>query len=452
MNCWACECGEGREADSFVMRETSPAQPLQFVVAGRSIQHPQKAALKCTNADAFAADQNVIGIADGVSTVEDEGLDPSELPIELLGLCLKETRARALNSVVFDAEAEESLHACDVDVATPKLPLYILTKASVQCKSYGSTTCVLALLDECKLWSVNIGDSQLLVLRRTDTPPKAYPAAHEFSYTTCHDSRGRVPNPEEYGGYQVVYRTVSQQHFFNCPFQFVRMPDTDCSGEAILRKTAETADRAVNAGQPPPGVSWPVVTPFSKAAFDEVGRRFAGGKPDDITAVVAYIVPSGEAPAEPKSQPPLKRSSSSPARTPKAQAASQKARDPGGCVLNSVGGEGSKQERRQPQGEELPQVPVQMMGLSGSSSRSSFPPRNIGVVSPAIKASIHSVPQSLKPGEYTVFERLKEKAQQRLHRATSVRAVQENREGVARSWSAVPAAFGSAFRNWFSAK
>lgn len=59
MSCCACECGEGREADSFVMRETPPVQPLQFVVAGRSIQHPEKAALKSTNADAFAADQNV---------------------------------------------------------------------------------------------------------------------------------------------------------------------------------------------------------------------------------------------------------------------------------------------------------------------------------------------------------------------------------------------------------
>ncbi|CDJ56880.1 T-cell activation protein phosphatase 2C, putative [Eimeria maxima] len=405
------------------MRETPPLQPLQFVVAGKSIQHPQKAALKSTNADAFAADQNVIGIADGVSTVEDEGLDPSELPAELLGLCLKECRARSLNSVVFDAEAEESLHACDVDVDTPKLPLYILTKASVQCKSFGSTTCVLALLDDCRLWSVSIGDSQLLVLRRTDTPPKAYPAAHEFSYTTCHDSRGRVSNPEEYGGYQVVYRTVSQQHFFNCPFQFARMPDTDCSGEAILRRTAQTADvgsvvvhpgdivvlgtdglfdnlfdddvlelvnklcwadsrngkppkcspsvlvdalleRAVNAGQQPPGVSWPVVTPFSKAAFDEVGRRLVGGKPDDITAVVAYIVPSGETPNT-EMQQPLRRGGTAPLNTQSGKLRGQKSPAAVGrtCLRsnNSCGGntEGSEKFRGQPRSGGLQQAVLQ---------------------------------------------------------------------------------------------
>lgn len=184
----------------------------------------------------------IIGIADGVSTVEDEGLDPSKLPVELLSHCLQECSARMENSLLFDTEAEDLLSTCDIDLFSSKFPLYVLSRASAQCTSYGSTTCVLGILENSKLWSVNIGDSQLIVVRRTDMPPKAYPRPQEFSFSTCHDSRGRVSNHEDYGGYQIVYRTVPQQHFFNCPYQLSRMPDTDCSGEAILRRTAQTAD------------------------------------------------------------------------------------------------------------------------------------------------------------------------------------------------------------------
>ena len=66
MSCCACEDEERKDSEN-ISREASSTQPLRFVLAGRSIQHPQKAAIRSTNADAFAANHNV---SSGVSGPE----------------------------------------------------------------------------------------------------------------------------------------------------------------------------------------------------------------------------------------------------------------------------------------------------------------------------------------------------------------------------------------------
>lgn len=495
MRCCTCEC-DGKESETIAFEEpTGTAQTLQFIQSGKSIQHPLKAALRSTNADAFAANSHVICIADGVSTVEDEGLDPSELPVELLSNCLLECKARMENSLLFDAECEDLLSDCDVDLYSSNFPLYVLSRASAQCTTYGSTTCVLAILENNRIWSANIGDSQLIVVRRTDIPPKAYPRAQDFSYTTCHDSRCRVPNHGDYGGYQIVYRTVPQQHFFNCPYQLSRMPDSDCSGAAILKRTAQTADVgsaevqpgdivilgtdglfdnvfdddvlellnnmcwqnsepdkpptthpdvivdalldiAVKAGQPPPGVSSPIITPFSKAAFDEVGRRLVGGKPDDITAVVAYIVPANGAhgshttlPSETSLAATTSQDGQLTGENELSTTNMSEPQETNGTISRDISSVGAQLSILEMQGKTL--LPrSQMWG-----SRSSFPPRLRDVTTPAIKASIHSVPRALKATEYMTFEHLKQKAQLRVQRVVSAGPPRTPpKPGVERGW------------------
>ncbi|XP_026190058.1 uncharacterized protein LOC34619932 [Cyclospora cayetanensis] len=518
MNCCSGECDDGKDSDN-ITREPNPQQVLQFVQSGKSIQHPLKAANTSTNADAFAADEVILGIADGVSTVEDEGLDPSWLPKELLQHCLAECKSRLKNEALFDAEAEDLLSTCDIDLASAKFPLFVISKASALCTTYGSTTCVLAILDDQKLWSVNIGDSQLIVARRTDVAPKPYPCPQDFSYSTCHDARARIPNLEDYGGYQIVYRTVPQQHFFNCPYQFTRMPDTDCSGGAIVRKMAQTAevgsvqvlpgdivilgtdglfdnlfdddvldilnrlcwpesqpgkppttcpavlvkallDTAVKAGQQPPGVSWPVVTPFSKAAFDEVGRRLVGGKPDDITAVVAYIVPSAEVQNSGVLSP--KEAASKGVNSPQkgwehpdslramahAKTAERRVNNCSNVQRHSDLGKGSLGNIVR-----LSEQRSELGGMGAWCSRSSFPPRVLGITTPAIKASVHSVPKVLKETEIRTFHHLKEKAQQRIETVVSAGpgGLRQNEE-PSHSWATGAAGLLNAFRSMFEGK
>lgn len=58
MSCCACERDDGKETDNTFM-DSSGEQPLQFTAYGKSIQHPVKAAMRTTNADAFANDLHV---------------------------------------------------------------------------------------------------------------------------------------------------------------------------------------------------------------------------------------------------------------------------------------------------------------------------------------------------------------------------------------------------------
>ncbi|CDJ64035.1 T-cell activation protein phosphatase 2C, putative [Eimeria necatrix] len=265
-------------------------------------------------------------------------------------------------------------------------------------------------------------------------------------------------------------------------------------------------ERAVKAGEAPPGVSCPVVTPFSKAAFDEVGRRLVGGKPDDITAVVAYIVPTVEgstvdsaavlgrgssavaavcggppsgAPQGPPgspgpSGPPGPPGSPGPQGPPGSPGPQGPPEDPGppgapggapqrqGTLSRECSGYGALDEQTPSQGPR-PGAPLQQQtqtvgrGPPAISSRASFPPRALGGPSPAIRAAVHSLPQSLKPGDFSVFERLRERAHQRLQRAAAARAAaaraaQREREAPGRSWGSWPSALASAFRGLFAAR
>ena len=58
MSCCACDWDDARESDRAA-GEPVLGQQLQFVLAGKSIQHPVKEAMRATNADAFAADLHV---------------------------------------------------------------------------------------------------------------------------------------------------------------------------------------------------------------------------------------------------------------------------------------------------------------------------------------------------------------------------------------------------------
>lgn len=187
----------------------------------------------------------VVGVADGVSSVEAEGYDPSRLPVELLTECSVASRERQQNPTVYDAESESLWSTWDVpDFDIREFPRHILARASASCRTWGATTCVLCMLDKNHLWTVNVGDSQALHLRRTNTPPSHGPINRSIDHSACFSVRSRIADLSACGGYQIVQRVAPQQHFFNCPFQLTRMPDSDCSFGELLRRTSVSADVA----------------------------------------------------------------------------------------------------------------------------------------------------------------------------------------------------------------
>lgn len=155
--------------DLFQRREQNLAEayhknkPLCF--SGRAYQktHPIKARKGCKDADATLETPMILGVADGVSQIEDYGIDASMLPQELLQCCEELGMSQLLPGV--ELPPEEAYRG----------PIPLVREAYESTESLGSTTLVLALLDNSTrihgklhpmIAVISIGDCQLLILRR----------------------------------------------------------------------------------------------------------------------------------------------------------------------------------------------------------------------------------------------------------------------------------------------
>jgi len=142
----------------------SKNKPLCFNAKPFQKTHPKKAlkarALGQKDADATLISPMLVAIADGVSQIEEFGIDASELPNELLN-ALEE---QAIAQLLPDQETEEYLG-----------PISMMTEAYEATTCLGSTTILSATMDNStrihgKLHPMiaicSIGDCEILVLRR----------------------------------------------------------------------------------------------------------------------------------------------------------------------------------------------------------------------------------------------------------------------------------------------
>jgi len=131
-------------------------------------QHPDKAKRKIRDADVTMESPMILGVADGVSQIEDFGIDASELPKELLHTCqhLGATKLDPASSTFLPQDRYRG-------------PIPLLREAFELTESLGSTTAVLALLDNSTkihgkphpmIAVITVGDCQLIMLRRTQVP------------------------------------------------------------------------------------------------------------------------------------------------------------------------------------------------------------------------------------------------------------------------------------------
>ncbi|XP_042477817.1 probable protein phosphatase 2C 80 [Macadamia integrifolia] len=220
--------------------------------------------------------EQVFGVADGVGGWAKKGIDAGEYARELM-----------LNS----ATEVKELPRGSVN------PLSVLKEAYSKTKAQGSSTaCIVALREEDNsLRCANVGDSGFMVIR----------------------------------GDSIIYRSQTQQRSFNCPFQLGNHSKSDTPNSAIEFKVEIEEGDVIVAGTDglfdnlfdeniiqavkemtgyigiyPYGTAWAIaemakmiskdkylVTPFSLGA-EMAGYTHFGGKIDDITVVVAYVVSS----------------------------------------------------------------------------------------------------------------------------------------------------------------
>jgi protein phosphatase PTC7 len=135
-------------------------KPLCFNASAYQKTHPLKAVGGHKDADATLVSPMMLGVADGVSQIEEFGLDASELPNELL----RASEELAMSQLI-----------PDILDGTYRGPIPLMREAYESTESYGSTTICLAILDNSTkihgklhpmIAVLSIGDCELLVLRR----------------------------------------------------------------------------------------------------------------------------------------------------------------------------------------------------------------------------------------------------------------------------------------------
>jgi len=156
-----------RDLDAFQRREQQLAEayhknkPLCFNSCAFQKTHPVKAKSGHRDADATLVSPMVVGVADGVSQIEEYGIDSSELPTELLRQC----EDRAFQQLLPGRGAREHYHG----------PIPLVKEAFRNTECLGSTTLVLALLDNSTkihgklhpmIAVISVGDCELVILRR----------------------------------------------------------------------------------------------------------------------------------------------------------------------------------------------------------------------------------------------------------------------------------------------
>lgn len=157
--------------DALVRREQHFSERLQknkpLCFSARAYQrtHPKKAANEDhKDADATLVSPMLVGVADGVSQIADFGLDPSELPHELL-------------NAVEELAVEQLLPDMSrgVDQSSYVGPIHMVREAYETTESLGSTTLLLGIMDNSTkihgrlhpmIAVISVGDCQIIILRR----------------------------------------------------------------------------------------------------------------------------------------------------------------------------------------------------------------------------------------------------------------------------------------------
>ncbi|KAL0727735.1 hypothetical protein Bca4012_023828 [Brassica carinata] len=250
-------------------------KPLKLVSGSCYLPHPDKEATGGEDAHFICAEEQALGVADGVGGWAELGIDAGYYSRELMS-----------NSV--NAIQDEPKGSID--------PARVLEKAHTSTKSQGSSTaCIIALTDQ-GLHAINLGDSGFMVVREGHTVFRSPVQQHDFNFTYQLESgsNGDLPSSGQVftvavapgdviiAGTDGLFDNLYNNEITAIVVQAVRAgTDPQVTAQkiaALARQRAQDKNRQ---------------TPFSTAAQD-AGFRYYGGKLDDITVVVSYVAASKE--------------------------------------------------------------------------------------------------------------------------------------------------------------
>jgi len=158
---------EFKRNDQHLSEDYRKNKPLCFSARGYQKTHPRKAERgHHRDADVTLCSPICLGVADGVSQIEDFGIDSSALPRELMAQC----EELAMDQLLPDAKGLDLTQGGGYQG-----PVSLMREAYENTEALGSTTAILALLDNSTqihgklhpmIAILSIGDCELLILRR----------------------------------------------------------------------------------------------------------------------------------------------------------------------------------------------------------------------------------------------------------------------------------------------
>ncbi|KAH7300365.1 hypothetical protein KP509_24G058600 [Ceratopteris richardii] len=264
-----------------VLSDISPEFPVveDLSVASKSLKllsaacyfpHPEKELTGGEDAYFICPEKQVIGVADGVGGWAEMGIDSGEY-------------ARKLMNESFIAAQEEP--SGSVDAAR------VLKKAYFKTTCRGSSTACILALSDFGLQAVNLGDSGFIVVRNGRTIFKSPSQQHNFNFPFQLESFGGG-DPLSAAELFVVdvaaedVIIVGTDGLFDNLFAteiealVLQAKWSDMSPDVTAQKIADLAREHAN--------DCNRQTPFSRAA-QSAGYSYYGGKMDDITVIVSYV-------------------------------------------------------------------------------------------------------------------------------------------------------------------
>lgn len=155
---------EFQRREQHFTEEYQKNKPLCFSARAYQQTHPAKVRMGYKDADATLTSPMLLGVCDGVSQLEEFNMDPSLLPNELLRTCEELAMMQLMPDM--PVSPQDAYRG----------PIALLKEAYEETESFGSTTVLLAALDNSTrihgklhpmIAVLSIGDCELLMLRRT---------------------------------------------------------------------------------------------------------------------------------------------------------------------------------------------------------------------------------------------------------------------------------------------
>ncbi|GAW78887.1 hypothetical protein, conserved [Plasmodium gonderi] len=128
-------------------------------------QKKKKKNLNYKNGDAYLCSDNIIAIADGVSSIKYSGINVSNFSNELLKKCLNLYIHRSVNNKLFEEQNRVIFNQHSVKYKTEEMLKPIVCRSACSSNFLGASTLLISSMEKEKLHVCTIGDCQMLILR-----------------------------------------------------------------------------------------------------------------------------------------------------------------------------------------------------------------------------------------------------------------------------------------------